>query len=97
MVFEWNNPYLPTSELQDTLEFDSKFEGGNLDAAIKVSNTEYDLFMRADTNTKGHSHWFNFKIKKMKKNVIYKFKICNFTKKKCLFARGMRPYIYSLM
>ena len=56
MVFEGNNPYLPTSELQDTLEFDSKFEGGNLDAAIKVSNTEYDLFMRADTYTKGNSH-----------------------------------------
>ena len=51
MVFEGNNPYLPTIELADTLEFDSKFEGGNLDAGIKVSNTEYDLFMRADTNT----------------------------------------------
>lgn len=53
--------------------------------------------MRSDTNTKGHSHWFNFKIKKMKKNVTYKFNICNFSKKKCLFARGMRPYVYSLM
>ena len=75
MVFEGNNPYLPTIELADTLEFDSKFEGGNLDAGIKVSNTEYDLFMRADANTKGHSHWFNFKIKKRKKMLLINSKL----------------------
>ena len=36
------------------LEFDSMFECGNLDRVIMVSPTEYDLYMRPDTNTRGH-------------------------------------------
>lgn len=63
--------------------------------AIKINDIEYDLYMRPDTNTRGHSHWFYFKVKNMKKNKNYKFNICNFTKKKCLYIRGMRPYVYS--
>lgn len=30
------------------------FESGNLDKAFKIKDREYDLFMRVDTNTKGH-------------------------------------------
>lgn len=77
------------------LEFDSNFETGNLDTAVKISPKEYDLFMRTDSNTRGHCHWYNFKIKGMKRGVRYKFNISNFTKKKCLYVRGMRPYIFS--
>jgi hypothetical protein len=36
------------------LKFDSIFEGGNLDMVIKVKPWEYDLYMRVDTNTRGH-------------------------------------------
>lgn len=63
--------------------------------AIKVNSYEYELFMRSDSNTKGHTHWFNFKVKNMKKGTTYKLNIANFTKKKCLYIRGMRPYINS--
>ena len=43
--------------------------------------------MRSDTNTKGHTHWYYFKVKNMKKGQTVKFNICNFTKKKCLYLR----------
>ena len=39
---------------EDNLKFDSFFEGGNLDLVVKISDKEYDLFLRSDTNTKGH-------------------------------------------
>ena len=33
----------------------------------KVGEYEYDLFMRVDSNTRGHLHWFNFKVKNFEK------------------------------
>ena len=38
----------------DILLFDSLFECGNLDRVVMVSPNEYDLYMRPDTNSKGH-------------------------------------------
>lgn len=68
----------------EILEFDSKFESGNLDKVVMVKLDEYDLFMRVDSNTKGHHQWFYFKVKsKIKKQV--KFNIVNFTKKRSLY------------
>lgn len=75
--------------------FDSFFETSNLDCAIKVGDNEYDLYMRVDSNTKGHFHWFNFKMTNLKKGEKYRFNICNFQKEKVLYSRGMRPYIFS--
>ena len=42
--------------------FYSNFESGNLDLAIKISELEYDLYMRVDANTRGHLNWFLFTI-----------------------------------
>ena len=36
------------------LLFDSFFESGNLDRAEYISDTEYNLYLNVDTNTKGH-------------------------------------------
>ncbi len=44
------NPGIPNYDLK----FDSNFESGNLDMVIKTKESEYDLFMRVDTNTRGH-------------------------------------------
>lgn len=44
------------------LRFDSDFECGNLDVGVMRSENEYDLFMRADTNTRGHTNWFYFSV-----------------------------------
>lgn len=70
--------------------FDSVFEGGNLDAAIEVAPHEFDLFMRVDSNTKGHFSWYNFKLTGQG---TVRLNIVNFTKPKSLYNRGMRPYV----
>ncbi len=51
--------------------------------------------MRVDSNTRGHLQWYNFKVKNMKKNHAYIFNICNFSKPKSLYSRGMKPFAYS--
>lgn len=48
------NPTLEESILEKELIFDSNFESGNLDMVIKRKEYEYDIFMRVDTNTRGH-------------------------------------------
>ena len=50
--------------------------------------------MRVDTNTRGHTQWFNFTVRNNGKKRI-KLNICNFRKHKTLLNRGMKPYIFS--
>lgn len=40
-----------------SLSFDSDFESGNLYAAIQRGDYEYDLFLRPDIHTTGHTQW----------------------------------------
>ncbi|KAL4504058.1 hypothetical protein ABPG72_022688 [Tetrahymena utriculariae] len=82
-------------ENNKTLIFDSYFESGNLDCVVQVAQNEYDLFMRVDSNTKGHLQWYYFKVKGAQTSQRVKFNICNFSKNKSLYMRGMKPYIYS--
>lgn len=49
--------------------------------------------MRVDTNTKGHTLWYYFEITGLKNLEKIKFNICNFRKKRCLYERGMKPYV----
>ena len=49
-------PYYKLQDQNDkTLIFESKFESGNLLAAIKLSDNEYDLILQNDINTNGHT------------------------------------------
>jgi hypothetical protein len=84
----------PTIKPNTELIFDSGFESGNLDVAIKVAENEYDLFLRIDTNTRGHAQWFNFTVRNIGKKKV-RFNIVNFKKNKSLYNRDMKPYIYS--
>lgn len=83
------------AETPDPLTFDSNFECGNLDMVLKPKPYEYDLVMRADTNTKGHHQWFYFSfnydtsIENLKDRRI-KFNILNFTKPHSMYFYGMR-------
>jgi len=66
------NPLRPFSGMRagvdsDCLCFDSQFECGNLDTVIRTAQDEYELFMRVDTNTKGHTNWYYFNVRNMKK------------------------------
>jgi hypothetical protein len=82
---------------RNLLVFDSNFEGGNLDSAYVVNENEYNLLMKVDTNTKGSSFWFYFKVRgvwksKDKENGrIVKFNIINFSKSdiKNFYQNGM--------
>lgn len=49
----------------ECLMFDSFFQSGNLDCAFQVDERQYDLFLRVDSNTKGHIQWYNFKVKNL--------------------------------
>ncbi|XP_013861062.1 cytosolic carboxypeptidase 2 [Austrofundulus limnaeus] len=78
-----------------TLEFESRFESGNLQKAIQVGTYDYELTLRPDMYTAKHSHWFYFRVRNMKAGVTYRFTIVNLKKSSSLYSQGMRPLLYS--
>jgi len=85
----------PKFKASEELRFDSSFESGNLDAVYKVMPWEYDLYMRVDTNTRGHLQWFYFSVSYDSCQGHFKdrqltFNINNFTKSTSLYSVGMR-------
>ena len=49
-------PYYTKKDFGDkTLMFESRFESGNLAAALKVSDNDYHLLLQNDVNTSGHT------------------------------------------
>lgn len=81
----------PAAASPSILHFNSSFESGNLLTAFALSESEYQLYLSPDTNSKGHIQWFYFSATP-KVPVRAKLHIMNFMKAKCLFARGMRPW-----
>ncbi|CDW76366.1 zinc carboxypeptidase family protein [Stylonychia lemnae] len=72
------------------LQFDSHFECGNLDSAYLVQENEYNLLMKVDTNTKGNSFWFYFKVNNGRPGQVVKFNILNFSRDlKHFYNQGM--------
>jgi hypothetical protein len=67
------------------LHFNSNFENGNLDMVVKTGEKEYDLFLRVDSNTRGHCNWFHFEVSRVKKNKTVKFNIVNMSKRDSMF------------
>lgn len=47
---------------EHSLTFDSEFESGNLLRAVQRGESTYDLFLRADMHTNGHTQWFYFAV-----------------------------------
>ena len=74
--------------------FDSNFESGNLDLVVRVKEGEYDLYMKPDSNTRGHHQWFYFSIQTQTSRHI-KLNIVNFTKRNSLYTNGIRVSIFS--
>lgn len=74
--------------------FDSYIECGNLEKVHKRSNTEFDLILKPDTNTRRHAHWFMFNVYNKTPGHV-KFNILNFMKRKSLIKKGMKPVVYS--
>ncbi|KAL1785718.1 cytosolic carboxypeptidase 2 isoform X1 [Sigmodon hispidus] len=79
----------------NTLLFESRFESGNLQKAIRVGIYEYELTLRTDLYTDKHTQWFYFRVQNTRKDVTYRFTIVNLLKPKSLYAVGMKPLMYS--
>ncbi|KAJ3094855.1 Cytosolic carboxypeptidase 1 [Phlyctochytrium planicorne] len=80
------------------LLFESKFESGNLQLAIRASESEYDLILQNDIGSVPgkHNQWFYFSVTNMVVNQPYKFNIINMSKGHSQFAEGMQPVVYSI-
>jgi len=81
--WKWNftdvKPYYIPRDIDDeTLIFESRFESGNLELAIKVSDTEYNLLLQNDSLTNGNTQWFYFKVSNTRYNKRVTFNILNF-------------------
>jgi hypothetical protein len=84
------------SQAMSEFTFDSQFEGGNLDKALWTKESEFNLFLTSDTNTRGHTQWFYFAVRNIHKDKSITINIMNFSKNGSLFSRGMRPAVLSL-
>lgn len=62
------------------LQFESRFESGNLRKVIQVRQTEYDLLLSPDLNTCSHVQWFYFRVANVDSMVRYRFNIINLEK-----------------
>eukprot|EP00826_Nyctotherus_ovalis_P012454 TRINITY_DN13294_c0_g2_i1.p2 TRINITY_DN13294_c0_g2~~TRINITY_DN13294_c0_g2_i1.p2 ORF type:complete len:130 (+),score=21.63 TRINITY_DN13294_c0_g2_i1:297-686(+) len=71
------------------LVFDSYFEGGNLDVAVRGKRSEYDLYVRTDSNARGHHQWFYFSVQAKARGTV-RFNIVNLTQRDSLYTQGMR-------
>ncbi|XP_074442615.1 cytosolic carboxypeptidase 2 isoform X2 [Larus michahellis] len=91
-----SSPAVPLEGPQDTtLLFESRFESGNLQKAVKVGPYEYVLTLRPDLYTAKHTQWFYFRVQNTRRDPLYRFTIANLAKPKSLYGEGMRPLLYS--
>uniref|UniRef100_A0A8C5NMW6 Cytosolic carboxypeptidase 2 n=1 Tax=Junco hyemalis TaxID=40217 RepID=A0A8C5NMW6_JUNHY len=91
-----SSPAAPLEGPQDaTLLFESRFESGNLQKAIKVGPYEYVLMLRPDLYTAKHTQWFYFRVQNTRQEPLYRFTIANMAKPKSLYGQGLQPLFYS--
>ena len=85
---------LSTPEDPNSLTFNSNFECGNLHKAIKLSDYEYNLYVKSDSGSPNHNHWYYFSVRNPRKCSVT-FKICNLKKYDPLYDMGMKPSLWS--
>ncbi|KAM8939176.1 cytosolic carboxypeptidase 2 [Pelodytes ibericus] len=92
-----NNMPKPNSNGQtnNDLQFESRFESGNLQKAVKIGTYEYELTLRTDLYTNKHTQWYYFQVKNTRKGVPYRFTITNLMKSNSLYNAGLKPLLYS--
>ncbi|XP_044006986.1 cytosolic carboxypeptidase 1-like isoform X3 [Aphidius gifuensis] len=79
------------------LQFESRFESGNLRKVIQINNREYDLILTPDVNSASRHQWFYFEVSNMDSNIPYTFNIINCEKPNSQFNFGMKPIIFSVI
>ena len=83
------------SKVKSTIQFESRFESGNLFAAYQINDNNYQLVLQNDTNTNGYNQWFFFKVMSNEKKTI-NFNIINMSQRYSLFNEGMKICVYSM-
>ncbi|XP_025153461.1 cytosolic carboxypeptidase 1 isoform X2 [Harpegnathos saltator] len=78
------------------LQFESRFESGNLRKAIQIGPREYDLILTPDVNSGSRHQWFYFEVSNMEANAPYTFNIINCEKANSQFNFGMKPILFSV-
>lgn len=76
------------------LEFESRFESGNLCSAVRIGSTSYELALDPDVNTAGYSQWFFFRVRGMIPDATYTFSLINMGRDGSVFLGGQRPWVY---
>ncbi|XP_048463232.1 cytosolic carboxypeptidase 2 [Rhincodon typus] len=79
----------------NSLIFESRFESGNLQKAIRVGAYEYELTLRTDLYTDKHTQWYYFRVRNTRAGVTYRFTIVNLMKASSLYSQGLKPLLYS--
>ncbi|XP_051778387.1 cytosolic carboxypeptidase 2 isoform X1 [Erpetoichthys calabaricus] len=82
-------------EKDGILLFESRFESGNLQKAVRVGLNDYELTLQTDLYTNKHTQWFYFRVQNMKPGITYRFTIINLMKSNSLYNMGMKPLMYS--
>ena len=59
-------------------------------------NNNYELILQNDTNTRGHSQWFFFRISNGKKGQKIKLNIMNFQRKTSKYSLGIKIWYFSI-
>jgi hypothetical protein len=77
-----------------TVIFESRFESGNLAAAVKADERDYHLLLQNDVNTSGHTQWFFFKCSNLDIGPV-RFNMLNLCKPDSLYNDGMKILVYS--
>ncbi|XP_063994671.1 cytosolic carboxypeptidase 1-like isoform X3 [Diachasmimorpha longicaudata] len=80
-----------------SLQFESRFESGNLRRAVQIGTREYDLILSPDVNSGSRHQWFYFEVYNMEANIPYTFNIINCEKANSQFNFGMKPIMFSVI
>lgn len=62
----------PSQPDSSELQFESRFESGNLAKVVKITPVYYELYLRSDMFTNRHSQWFYFRVMNTRKGVPYR-------------------------
>ena len=76
-------------------QFDASFEGGNLGSAKQITENEYELTIRPDTNAARYRVWFHFRVSNARPGQKVLFHVTNFSKSRSLYEDGMSPVFRS--
>ncbi|XP_046827934.1 cytosolic carboxypeptidase 1-like isoform X2 [Vespa crabro] len=97
LLCNWDEKRIGKRNLETKhLQFESRFESGNLRKAIKIGLREYDLILTPDVNSASRHQWFYFEVSNMEANVSYTFNIVNCEKANSQFNFGMKPILFSV-